>query len=143
MHATLKFKCLIKIEGSIYLPPANYFVRNENSARINYLLGDKRKCINLTSRIELAEMLLKIKPEIIDGYTIENGELKMYKNTLITVLGKKSAPVQHTWPTPVRWEDINLTDVQVQTLAAIHEYELSGQTMGIVVKMAKDFLKAA
>jgi len=136
-----KVRCITEIECSIELPGSCYFVRNQNSMRLCYSLDSQLRYINLASRLEAVELLLKIKPEVIDGYTIDaDGQLHMYTNTLFTVYNHKGVPVQYTKQTPVKWESINLSPIQVQAIAALHEWEQTGGTMGNVVSMATHYL---
>jgi hypothetical protein len=140
-----KVRCITEIECSIGVPLTGYFIRNEHTMRLCYTVASQFKYISLASRHEAAETLLTLKPQVIDGYRIDNGEVKMYKNTLFLVAGGNGngAPAQYVRETPVSWQSIELTPVQVQQLAAWHEWELAGRTMGKLVSISKSYFLMA
>lgn len=121
--ASLKLRCRIDIESTIDTPPTGFFVKNHDSARICYRIGDEFKYINLATPIELAELLKK--QGIIHFYSCKGDEVKMFERVLITITGSKGQPIQQPRLVQVKWEDINLSAAQVQTIAAVHELNMN------------------
>lgn len=142
---TFKLKCLMDIEAGITIPPKGFFIRNAASMRLCYSISNKIQYIHLTTQEQAANFLRK--HGIIDSYAIINDEVKMYGKTLITITGEKGQPIQMERLLPICWEDIHLNAAQVQSFAAIHEYEKAGRTIGRIkgkiINMATNYLKTA
>ena len=136
-----KIRSLIEIESTINIPPKGFFVKNESSIRLCYNSSNQIKYIYLPTVLDAAKFLNKYG--FIDSYAHVNEELKMYRKTLITIIGDNDQPVQLEKMIPYTWNDISLNEAQVQTVAAIIEFEKAGKTMGKIVSMATSFLKIA
>ncbi len=141
MFSRFHIKCLIEIEAAIQTPDRGFFIKNDDSIRLAYIIDDKLKYIYLTTPEEVAASLKA--HNMIDGYIITPAGVKMYTKVLFTVTGPKGEPVQYQRMVEVKWEDIKLNSTQVQSFAAAHEFNLAGKIMGKVVEITKNYLKAA
>lgn len=128
-----RLKCIMDIEANISVPKKGFFTKTAQGCRICYSINNQLKYIYIHAGEETAGFLHKFG--IIDSYALVNNQVKMYAKTLITITGPKGEPVQMTRFVPVTLDEINLTESQVVTIAAIHEYEQKGKVMGIVVNM--------
>jgi hypothetical protein len=121
------------IEAGITLPKKGYFIKTTAGFRLCYCINKQFKYIYLHAGEETAAFFHKYG--IIDSYAILNNQVKMYIKTFITTAGTKGEPVQMTRFVPVMPDDISITEGQAISIAAMHEYEMKGKVMGIVINM--------
>lgn len=141
MLRNFRIRCLIEIEGTIQTPDHGYFIKNEYSIRLAYIIDGKIKYITLATPDEVAELLKA--HNMIDLFIRTNTGVRMFRKVLFTVTTSKGAPIQSARNVEVRWEDIVLNSTQVQSIAAAHEFDLAGNMMGKVVSITKNYLRAA
>ena len=116
MVTLFRLKCRIDIEATIDVPPTSFFVVRETAARICYKINGKNRYIHLNSPEKFAAFLKK--HGVIDRYDDDG---KMYRKSLLTSIGTKGEPVQHTKEFEVKREDILLNRGIIQTMAAERE----------------------
>ncbi len=140
--AKFEFECIIKIEASINVPLTNFFKLDQESLLIRYTKENEPHCIYLQTQQEAADFLQSVG--YIHHWTLQpNGEVAMFTKTIFTVAGPGGQPVQYERLTPKRWQDITLTDSDVQKFVARYEFGKASTIMGKVGLMTKHFLKAA
>lgn len=138
MLTVVKLSLIDRIEEAITIPRTGYFVKNETSIRLCYSIEKAIKYINLPSPEAVAKFLKK--HGVINSYAIKNDQVIMYTKSTTCISGKGGVIVWQERLVPYRWEDIDLNPLQVQTFAAVHEFELANNTMG---KIFKNFLQVA
>ena len=139
--ATFTISCLHQIEDTLSTPSTGYCVINHESARLCYIKEGELKYIYFPTQYDFVIFLEK--QSVIDGFTMQNDSIEMYKNVLFTVQGLKGEPVQHLRRVPVKWEELSFSPMQVITFAAQYEWEQTGRIMGKVVSMAKRVFQQA
>lgn len=137
MLTVVRLSLIDRIEEAITIPQTGYFVRNENSIRLCYSIEKQIKYINLPTPEAVAKFLKK--HGVINSYAIRNNQVVMYTKTSTCISGRCGVIVWQERLVPYRWEDINLNPLQVQTFAAVHEYERAGKMMGLIT----NFLEVA
>ena len=131
MYTSFKLKCLLQIEANIELPVNGWFKKNDSSIRLCYHTGQNIKYIYLSTPAEVADLFKK--HHLIHSYALVNGAVKMYTISMHTIIGAKGEPIIQERLVPYTWEDIHLSQSIVQTIAAVHEFEVANGVMGTVM----------
>lgn len=130
-----KLQCRLDIEAMIEVPLKRFFVRNERSARLCYRMGKDLKYINIATPLDMAELLKK--QGMIHFYSCRGEAVKMFEKVLITITGSKGEPIQQRRLLEIKWEEINLSPSQVQSIAAAHELEKNSFVKDFINKVFK------
>ena len=111
------------------------FVKNQNAIRLTYRVGSeglfKLKHVTLPTRGEAAEFLKE--HNIINDVVYVGEEIRLYRNTYLTVPTRSIHFSMVPKLVPVAWEDINLNRDEVHIIACRLEWAIT----------KKNFLNAA
>lgn len=129
MYTDFKLRCIHELEASIHTTGRS-FTKNRNSVRISYRVGREIKYISLPTPEDVAIFLKE--HGIIDTYIITTGsEVRMYQKCFVTVADRKGRPVQTVRMIPYTWDDVFLSEPQLQTMIARYEWSQVGKIIKI------------
>jgi hypothetical protein len=112
-----KNKCIRDFEDIIVIRKA---VKTYSHIKIYYTFDGKEKVLTLSRDKETAEFLKR--HEFIWKWRPENGLVRMLTRSFITTSNKKGV-IQGEREVPFLWEDIDVTKVSAQNMAACYEYD--------------------
>lgn len=134
MLTLVKLSLIDRIESAITIPKTGYFVKSKvpfSSIRLCYSVEQAIRYIILVD-VEIPKFFKK--HGLIHSYSFKGDEINMFSKTTTAISGKNGQLVWEERLIPYRWEDIEFNQFQVQTFAAVHEFELANNTIGKVFK---------
>jgi hypothetical protein len=129
MDTLLKMICVRAFKKRISLPEA-YFNLTEDSMLLTYHIDRKTRFITVEGRENVAQFLLEHTGKIVD-YAGTGKNVRMDRAELYTMVGKNSVPVQLTKISELKWSQITFDRWEVEHLAAVNEYEITGFKTGL------------